>query len=219
MFSPMLVWKYKMKFYNPDSERQRGGFNLLSFFFFNKKEEPGWNGLSLPVDTIDLVAFTTLFVEQRVMSAESSLGVKYQTMLMIMRAFAEYDRRYQGRDNGEWLNMDFDNNICSGNKKYAVLYSNNKSASYKVPSQIVFTMFNNHWTVTFNGEYVEPTEEDLSIRIEFFFNLFIMCVNSLKNYDSLSAILLGNVASRVVAHSKVPPEKIGFLSYIWEIYK
>lgn len=215
-----------MKYYNPNSERQRGGFNALSFFLLNKEEGAGWLGLALPggvspVNGIDLITFTALFIEQKIMHIDGSLGLKYQTMLMIIRAFAEYEKQFPGRDHGVWQNMDTPGNICSGNRKYAVLYTNERGTSSRVPSEIVFSIYKNHWTIAFNGPggFVSPTEEDLSIRIEFLFNLFIMCASSMREYNAMNAYLLGIVGSRIVAHSAAKPNGTGLLLYIWEMYK
>lgn len=220
-----------MSNFNPSGEMRRCGFNALTHFFFGtQKTQSGWEGPSTTgIRDIDIVMFTAQVIEQ--MTSPSKVltsrdvtrdtdrtGLQYETMLLIIRSFANYDMKYNKGTEwntemscGEGATM-FD--ICQGNNRYAVFNSANRTRSRKIKSEVVFTLSGDHWTI----EYNDAIQNQLSIRREFFVNLLFMCINAFKTHTDESAYTLYCVGRELALYSTATRGAANIPSYIAGIY-
>jgi hypothetical protein len=226
-----------MSYFNPSSEYRRCGFNALTHFFFGKQQtEVGWPGPGRSViKAIDIVMFTAQFIE-RMITPDKALvsgvvkqdalrtGLQYETMLIIIKTFAAYESRYE--DGGEWNEhklKGIDNcahNISQGNDRYTVLSTINRDLSQKIKSDIVFSLNNDHWMINFNKPYM-PTSDNFSLRAEFFLNLFVMCVESIRVYSASNMFTLVSVCRELTRYTNNragTPSDVDAINYVWHLY-
>lgn len=223
---------------------RRCGFNSLAHFFFGVEDAVIWE-ITQTGSPLSLVIFVALLLEQKLLQNKTigfngrlvrdkdRTGLQFYTMKTIICAFS----RYKGNSN--WTPLEKDGLFCFHNTDFAVAYFQathaNARTSFslskavdKIPSAVVFVLYQDHWTVFYNGKTTVPIPESKSEerreRVEFMANLFVNCVGSLLPGDAIASHILGEVMMEAKSYATVGyrtalPQGVSPTRFVWGIYE